>query len=85
MPGAVDAAIVALIVIVTEAPLARLPFHVTVLVPAVATAVPLEALALTSVRLGRQDVGELVARIVGLRGRARVGQDDRVGDGAAGI
>ena len=40
-----------MIVIVTEAPLARLPFHVTVLVPTVATAVPLEALALTSVRL----------------------------------
>ena len=68
MPGAVDAAIVALIVIVTEAPLARLPFHVTVLVPTVATAVPLEAVALTSVRLAGRSVDELVARIVGLRG-----------------
>ena len=47
----VDAAIVALMVIVTVAPFARLPFQVTVPVPTVATAVPLEAVALTSVRL----------------------------------
>ena len=54
---AVDAAIVAVIVIVTEALVARLPFHVTVLVPTVATAVPLDAVALTSVRLaGRTSV-----------------------------
>ena len=59
-PAAVDAAIVALMVIVTEAPFARLPFHVTVLVPTVATAVPLVALALTRVRLaGRASVNSL--------------------------
>ena len=51
MPGAVDAAIVVLIVMVTEALFARLPFQLTVRVPTAATAVPLDAVALTSIRL----------------------------------
>ena len=44
-------------VIVMEPPAAMLPFHVTVFVAAVATAVPLVVEALTSVRLaGRTSV-----------------------------
>ena len=42
--------IVALMVMVTEPPLAIEPFQVTVLVPTVATGVPLAALAETSVK-----------------------------------
>ncbi len=69
----VDAAIVALIVIVTEAPFARLPFHVTVLVPTVATAVPLDALAVTSVRLaGRRSVNSSVGLSACVAGPALV-------------
>ena len=40
---------VAVMVTVTEPPAAMPPFQVTVLVPTVATAVPLDAVALTSV------------------------------------
>ena len=70
-------------VIVTEPPAGIAPFQVTVLVPTVATAVPLVAVAETSVSVGGQDVGELVARVVALGAGAAVGQRHRVGDGAA--
>ena len=50
VPGAVVSLVFAAIVIVTLPPGARPPFHVTVLVPMVVTAVPALALTLTSVR-----------------------------------
>ena len=53
-------AMVAVMAIVTEPPFARLPFQVTVRVPTFATAVPLEALALTRARVdGRMSMNSL--------------------------
>ena len=74
---------VAVMVIVTVPPAGMAPFQVTVLVPTVATAVPLVAVAETRVSAGGQDVDELVARVVGLGARAAVGERDGVGHGAA--
>ena len=55
------------------------------MVPTVATTVPLEAVALTRVRLAGSTSVNSSPGLSGCAAGSRVGEDDRVGDGTAGV
>ena len=77
------ALMVAVMVIVTEPPAGMAPFQVTVLVPTVGHRGAAGGGGGDQRELRRQDVGEFVARVVGLGSGAAVGERDRVGHRAA--